>query len=641
MPFRFAPESPGKYLLEYSPVQAGNHIIEILYGENYVSGEPYKVYVFDPTKVIVDYSKSGTVTKETELKINVAKAGEAEIGLTINSPGNEVVSYSSEALTDGYKISYSLTESGAYKVYITLGGIDVPGVPFITNAVSREEGAIEVSGDGLVQGLLGKPAKFKVLTNDSVGTLDIKITNKKEIVQRELETDDNNDIFVTYIPTALEDHTINITVNEKNVPGSPWSPKIIDPNKIEVVGGWESHIDYDQKITLIYGEKKTIEFVTSTDGELVGEVRGPSGNLLVETEDIGNNHYTINFTPDTAGEYYISASWNGIILSGCPQMGFATSQEENDSNEVLIRGKGLNEAKLNEDAEFIIDGKRLRRTHPEGPHVDIVGVKTALNSKVMKMIDGRYKCSYRPKHPGAYLVYIRWGENEIKGSPFKLDVKRDSDATKVICDYEKLESVTLETEAITTIDTKQAGNGELVVKCDGLTREALCHLINQRDGTFNLIINAQEPGIHTLHITYGDVHIPGSPHKMNFIKTADATKVKVFGAGVENGILPTFVSSFTVETVGAGPGRLSVKVKGPRNAFKVNLRPVDEYSRTILCDYEPTDTGLYEIHVMWSKHHVAGSPFKVNIFDTTDELNQHLRDHPKEKGNANTILRHF
>ncbi|CAD5118169.1 DgyrCDS6901 [Dimorphilus gyrociliatus] len=641
MPYKFSPEAPGKYLLEYSPVQAGNHVIEVLYGENYVGGEPFQVHVYDPTKVLVEYSKSGTVTKESELKINIAKAGNAELGLTIHSPKSEVVPYSSKEVADGFKISYSLSEAGAYKVYITLGDIHVPGAPFITNAVDREEGAVEVSGDGLIQGYLGRPSEFKVVTNDVVGDLDIIVADNKTILDNTFVKDDNNNILVTFTPKILGEHRITIMVNKKNVPGSPWTPNIIDPNKIEVVGGWESHMDYDQKVNLIFGEKKTIEFLAEAPGTLIGEVRGPTGNLAVENEDIGNGRYTISFTPDVAGEYYITAKWNGIIVAGCPQMGFATSQEEVDSNEVSIRGKGLNEARLNEDAEFIIDGKRLRRTNPEGPQVDIVGVRTALISKVTRLLDGRYKCSYKPKHHGAYLVYIKWGESEVQGSPFKLDVKRDSDASKVVCDYEKLESATLETESVTVIDTKNAGNGELVVKCEGLTREALCQLLNQRDGTFNLLINAQEPGKHMLHITYADVHIPGSPYEMNFVKTSDATKVRVFGQGIENGILPTFVSSFTVETEGAGPGRLSVKVKGPRKAFKVNLRPVDEYSRTILCDYEPTETGLYLVSVMWTKHHVAGSPFKVRIFDTADELNKFLKNNPQERGNANTLLRHF
>ena len=44
----------------------------------------------------------------------------------------------------------------------------------------------------------------------------------------------------------------------------------------------------------------------------------------------------------------------------------------------------------------------------------------------------------------------------------------------------------------------------------------------------------------------------------------DASKVRVFGPGVEHGVLYSFESTFLVETHGAGAGQLAVRVRGPR-----------------------------------------------------------------------------
>lgn len=41
-------------------------------------------------------------------------------------------------------------------------------------------------------------------------------------------------------------------------------------------------------------------------------------------------------------------------------------------------------------------------------------------------------------------------------------------------------------------------------------------------------------------------------------------KVKVFGPGIEHGLIDTFKSQFLVDTLGAGAGQLSVKIRGPR-----------------------------------------------------------------------------
>lgn len=44
--------------------------------------------------------------------------------------------------------------------------------------------------------------------------------------------------------------------------------------------------------------------------------------------------------------------------------------------------------------------------------------------------------------------------------------------------------------------------------------------------------------------------------------------------------------------------------------------------RTILCKYDPTEPGEYFVHVKWSGDDVPGSPFKVCIFDTQEELDR-------------------
>lgn len=42
-------------------------------------------------------------------------------------------------------------------------------------------------------------------------------------------------------------------------------------------------------------------------------------------------------------------------------------------------------------------------------------------------------------------------------------------------------------------------------------------------------------------VKYSDEHVPGSPFVINVSHPPDASKVRVFGPGIEHGILSTYV----------------------------------------------------------------------------------------------------
>lgn len=59
--------------------------------------------------------------------------------------------------------------------------------------------------------------------------------------------------------------------------------------------------------------------------------------------------------------------------------------------------------------------------------------------------------------------------------------------------------------------------------------------------------------------------------------------MKVYGPGVEPGVLATFQSRFLCDTRGAGAGQLTVRVRGPKGAFRVEMQRESQKDRTILC----------------------------------------------------------
>jgi filamin len=255
---------------------------------------------------------------------------------------------------------------------------------------------------------------------------------------------------------------------------------------------------------------------------------------------------------------------------------------------------------------------------------------------------------------------VIWGEKEIHGSPFKINVlsniKTNHSASRVICSGDGLRIGILGKEMRCFIDTREASPGELIAYCQGINKTAFCRLLDHRDGIFTLFIKPEESGKHLLTVKYNGENVPGSPYTVRVSDPPDAReywrfermkrwlidyldKVRVSGPGIEHGVLSTFQSHFICETKGAGKifkkvykffnikykigaGQLTVKIRGPKGAFHVEMQREHPQDRTIICRYNPTEPGDYIISVKWGGEHVYGSPFHTCIFASQDELDQ-------------------
>lgn len=84
--------------------------------------------------------------------------------------------------------------------------------------------------------------------------------------------------------------------------------------------------------------------------------------------------------------------------------------------------------------------------------------------------------------------------------------------------------------------------------------------MDHRDGTCTLFIKPEEIGRHILTIKYNGEHVPGSPFIIKVISEPDASKVHIFGPGIEHGVLSTFQSHFICETKGAGKTKFYLQI---------------------------------------------------------------------------------
>ena len=53
----------------------------------------------------------------------------------------------------------------------------------------------------------------------------------------------------------------------------------------------------------------------------------------------------------------------------------------------------------------------------------------------------------------------------------------------------------------------------------------------------------------------------------------DPSKVRVYGPGVEHGVLAMYQSRFICDTRGAGAGQLTVRIRGPKGKYLDHFNP--------------------------------------------------------------------
>merc|ERR1719266_1144911 len=338
-------------------------------------------------------------------------------------------------------------------------------------------------------------------------------------------------------------------------------------------------------------------------GQLQSEVLTQYGEVKCIAEQVQDNRILVRFTPRDPVQHNLVLRWNGKPLARSPiKLMPATSSETRNngaiaavaaqappavaasgstatppaptttvanpatnSGKVRLTGQGLVSATCGEDNHFTIDGSTSNETGR--PEVSMTGgLKADVPVRLRPVGNNIFAATYSPRAPGTYLLNVLWSGRQVKGCPLKVTAEDNRGTNRaVICSGDGLRMGTLGKDIKSFIDTRKAGPGELNLHCVGPHgKTAYCELNDHQDGTFTLHLKPQEPGRHQLSIQYGGAHVQGSPFTVRVSGAPDPTRVKVYGPGVEQGVLAMYQSRFICDTRGAGAGQLTVRIRGPK-----------------------------------------------------------------------------
>ncbi|TGZ55158.1 hypothetical protein CRM22_010478 [Opisthorchis felineus] len=602
----------GTCSVSYLPLVPGEYTISIKFMERHIPGSPFTAHVGGETRRFNQVCVGTT----SEMPLRITETDIYNLVATVRSPSGQEQPSSLKRLPNGHLgISFTPREIGEHYVNVFRNGRHIANSPFKIYVGEGEIGnasKVRIYGNGLHEGTANQNCQFTVDTrNAGYGSLSLSIEGPSKA---DIECHDNHDgtCLVTYRPTEPGTYIINVKYADQLVNGSPFVVHIGGEPSLRMM----ERITRQRELADVTHVGSQCELNLKIPGislrDLTATVTSPSGvTQRCDVMPIDDVNYTIRFVPQEMGVHTVSVRHRGSHIPGSPFQFTVGAITDGGAHKVHAAGPGLQHGLTYTPNEFSI---YTREAGAGGLSIAIEGPsKAEIDFEDRK--DGSCGISYRVTEPGEYQCSVRFNDENIPGSPFRVIINEAMERTFYSPEIRQLSVAAVQDRGLqigrpTAFTVNYTGtSGTLrayAVSPSGVQIPAYVHQvdIDQHGVRFT----PQENGPHLVHVLMDERPIPGSPFRI-IVGQEDLGLVTASGEGLTHGRVGE-KNRFFVNTTQAGSGALSVTVDGP-SKVKLNCteRP-DGYEFT----YLPLAPGDYMINIRHGdQRHIIGSPFKAYV----------------------------
>ncbi|RUS81267.1 hypothetical protein EGW08_010971 [Elysia chlorotica] len=598
----------GTCTVSYVPTAPGEYVITVKFADKHIAGSPFtsKITPGEPRR-----KNQIMVGSSSEVSLKVTEQDIESLTASIVSPSGREEPCFLKRLNNGHLgITFTPHETGEHLVNVFRNGKHIANSPFKINVGEAEignAGKVKVYGKGLEEGMANEVNEFIVDTREAgYGGMSLSIEGPSKA---DIECHDNEDgtCRVTYKPTEPGNYIINIKFADQHVPGIPFSVKIGGEPSAKITERITRHKEAADVTHVGSQCELSLKIPGTQPFDMTASVKSPSGvTEICEVKALDDSHYSIKFVPHEMGVHTVSVKHKDMHIPGSPFEFTVGPIAGGGSHKVHASGPGLERGEVDVPNEFNI---YTREAGAGGLSIAVEGPSKA-EIEFQDKKDGSCNVAYRVSEPGEYYVSVKFNDEHIPDSPFRVNVTPSiGDARKLSVQSMQDRNLEVGKPAAFVVNFNGA-KGRLnakVVSPSGAEEEALVQEIE--DGQYAVRFIPREYGVHLVYVYFDNYQIPGSPFKVVVGKVdADAGKVTAYGDGLKTGRTGQ-VAKFIVNTVNAGSGSLAVTVEGP-SKVKLECKEVDEGYEF---SYRPTAPGDYLISIKYAGVQIAGSPFKAKI----------------------------
>ncbi|XP_032809983.2 filamin-C-like [Petromyzon marinus] len=631
----------------YRPLVPGPHIVSVGYAGAAVPHSPFSVNIGEacnPGACRASgrglQSRGVRVGDAAGFRVLTKQAGSGELNVLLRNPRGEEPMRHREVGEGVHEFEYKPLALGPHVITITWGGKHIPRSPFEV-LVSAEAGPQKVRawGPGLETGMAGRSADFVVeAIGTDVGTLGFSIEGPS---QARIACDDRGDgsCDVRYVPTEPGDYAVHVLCDEEDVALSPFMAHILPA----------SRDCFPERVLASGPGLDANSCVVSMPTHFSVDARaGGKGNLKVYLQDVEGQPVAVQvaerpggiyeccYTPEKPIKHTIIVTWAGVNIPDSPFR--VTVGEGCHPERVRVYGPGVESGKVkaHEPTYFTVDCG-------EAGQGDVsVGIKCAAGAMVpvdsdvhfdiIKNDNDTLTVKYTPPCAGRFTIMVFFSEQEVRDSPFGIDVVPSHDASKVRVEGPGINATGVEAAkpAHFTVYTRGAGKAELDVQFEDPRVGAAVpildsEIIDNHDYSYTVKYTPGQQGGVCLGVTYGGDHVPGSPFPVTVAPPLDLGKIRVEGLGTK--LEMGCEQEVRVVTRGAGGrGQLEARLLSPtRQKVPCSSEPLAEAAAPAAAAAEEEEspghavehsllftlleTGPHRMDVTYDGHPVPGSPF--------------------------------